>query len=462
MTARDYDVKFTWGPSEISDSVTDSPIKLMGWQPTSPRVAFEVEKSSGHGSRMRRARRRHVTERMDIEIQEADMATNFATLEVLKRLFEIAGEVHEDDSLYIPRIQMKNSAAGSYYFDELYGGRIIEHPETMGIRWERDRLRVMIEITRRGYWEHTTASLLELTNQHGTDQTALAVYNHSDPAHDNFVKIDAADIPGDLPSMAEIYLTNGTGAAIRRIYIAMYGKGLPFTFVHTLEAEDAALEAESTSQAAATASDGNYVESIWATDVEELLFTWTLDSTIIERSWGKWFKMLTRFHTAPATPPKVRLKLLVGSDVLWEGEQVQLDATDQLQDLGEIKLPPYVDPGGGDTPDMKLEFYGQVAGGTTLHTDVMQLFCKDGLRIYEAVAGGMANAGVLQDLALYDRVVEDSSGRIPRFVATGDPILLRPNIDHTLYVLWDKPDGSHVIDDSCTLSVRLAPRRASF
>ena len=470
MTTIAWDVRIVQGSSTLV-SLNTAPIKLIDINLTAPRSEIIRQRTSGREDHIRRVRKRPVVGNMSVAVTDGSVANNLEELEKIKRAFMLAEEAQELDDRDRIFLEIQKGNAGDWYRSEIITGRVQEDPTTMMTDWTKDITTARILFTRRPFFEKTSGDTITIVNGAGSGTTA-AINNHDDGGHDNWVTVAAAQLEGDMAVHPEIALrAQDAGVTIRRVYLGIL-RGDPDNVVF-LEAEDGVnVGGISTDGADANCSNGNYVTSTWGTGADTKLFTLTIAAAHAEDLGGRWCKMMTRFQAAVgASPPKIRFKLLYGSNVLWEGEQLQLHASDILQDLGDIKLPPWEQEGSSsESPDLSLEVWGQKSGGGTVKIDYIFPMPKDSFRFYEPIAGGLYYSS--DEAWLYDTPEEGAftqyggaagtAGVVPNYVASGEPLVLLSNVDTKWWWLWDRSDASSPVDDAATVKLVVKHRRATL
>lgn len=469
MTTIAWDVRIVQGNSTLV-ALNDAPIKIIDINLIAPRSQIIRQRSSGREDRVRKVRKRPVVGTIRIAVTDSDIPANLTELEKIKRAFMLAEEAQEFDDRDRIFLEIQKVNAGDWYRSEIITGSVQEEPETMHTDWTRDLTIARVLFTRRPFFEKTTGDTLTIVNGAGSGTTA-AINNHDDGGHDNWVTLAAAQLEGDMAVHPEIaLLAADAGVTIRRVYLGIL-RGASANVVF-LEAEDGVNEAVSSDAADAGCSNGNYVTSTWAVDAETKLFTLTIAAAHAKALGGRWCKMMTRFQAAVgATPPKIRFKLAYGSNVLWEGEQLQLHASDFLQDLGDMKIPPWEQEGSSsESPDLNLEVWAQKEGGGTVKIDYIFPVPKDSFRFYEPITGGLYYSS--DEAWLYDTPEEGvyteyggaagTAGVVPNYVASGEPIILLSNVDTKWWWLWDRSDASSPVDDAATVKLVVKHRRATL
>lgn len=481
MSTRAWEVQFWEMNTEISStnlvSIHTTPFKILSYVPHAPEIAVESEPSGKDETRIRKIRYRDVTERMTLLIQDGDVNANFDEIEKIKRTFAAARLSFEDRTIPRYYIGFRETGTADWWISRLIGGSAVEGPDTLALDWIEDRLLARVTFSRRYFWEQYIDTEVTLSNSGGAG-TPLNIRNHDDATagHDNYVEIAAAQIPrGDLEAPIRLRIRNWeSGITFRRFYVCAWADySGDIANIKTIEAEDGTvIGGISTVEVDANASNGEYVEAIWTVDAETKLFTYALDDLLLKALRGTNCRMIQRFNAAPgASPPLVRLKVVRGTDVLWESEQIQLNADDYLQDLGQVKLPPWDIWGWLDVPDLGLEVWGQKVGGGQLDSDFIFPMPTKFFRYFEPLDDGLvydADGEWLEDHPTYgvftwnDSAAAALKGAIPNYVASGKRVEFIADKKHRVWILWDRADASAPVDDIARISIRWRARRKTL
>ena len=450
--ARDYELRIV-GPI-TTVNLHSTPYTIMSWAPAHSSMEVAAIPSTRDGEAVRSVRWRNVTEQIQVKIEDGSMANNLGELEHLLHFFERARQQQADPSLdEAVSLQFKSTSSGLNFNAEIISGRAIPHPESLAFRWEHDILILNLIILRRPYWIDTSGTALPLTNVYGSTQTTpLQFDNHDDASHDNHAFVSKGDYPGGMLMPVTVKIKNIDGPpAIGDIFLGVQQRS-GFGMVTLREAEDMTLAGVSSSQVDGTASGGDFVRSTWSVDAETLLFHDDITSGEISEAAGQRFKMLARFHNAPgASAPLLRWKFKYQGNVLWEGPQIQVDATDLIQEIGTVKIPPWPLPA-ALAVNVKLELHGQVVGGTTLDTDFIQWMPLDGYRRYKSIGNGLLDDEILNDFQALpynpELYVDTDPGSVGKYVALGKPLWIQPDRATKFILLFMTTTGLAPVDHS--------------
>lgn len=458
MTTRDYELKLKGG-GLASTSLHTGDYTISRWVPAVARYETKTTPSTMDGDAVKGVRYMNATEQIEIKIEAGSMASNLGNVNIIEEYFERARDYQDNPDLDPVYLSWKSSSSATEFESEIMAGRTVPHPETLAMRWERDILIVQLMILRRPFWYENTGYAVPLTNKYGIDQTTLQVDNADETSYDNFVKFSNPVVSGFRIMPLKLSMTNIDGPpAIGDIWVGLNargGDGMPVM----QEAENATLNATySTSTADANASGAFFVRSIWTIDSEIELWHFDPNSALIANAAGRRFKMLARFNAAPgATAPLLRWKWTYAGDVIWEGPQIQVAATGQVQDIGTVKIPPWFRASEG-VDGLDLELHAQVTGGTTLDIDFVLLMPTDAFRKYKLVADGLNDNDELIDISLPSvrRTYVDlagAGGNVGIYTPIGKPLLIFPDRDQRLWFIFMTDTGTAPVAHSMNISL---------
>ncbi len=389
----------------------------------------------------------------------ADLQTALQSIELAFRQAERYRDYQLGDRVYL---EFTPDGYSDTYRSELLTGKPDFDSNTLDDRWVEKKIDVTLNWTRRFFWEGPQVGVV-LSNGSGSSAN-LPIYNHDDggAGHDNWGKIEAADVTGNLPTPPIITLNNNYASGdLLDIYLAHNFHSTPQYLINTFEAEDAT---GGTPTADAACSGGNYNSVSWTATTETQLLSFDLGDADTEYALGNFFKIMMRFQTAPAyTNCWLRFKMLFGSTVVWAGPLTLLNSR-ALQDCGIIQWPP-----GGDFPlnmsGLTLNLYAKrnSAGTHTLKIDFMQLLALDGFRFIKGTAS-IANGERLIDNGVIGKTYKASAGNLAYHThdAIGFPIMLQPGKLQKIHVLQVESSGAAPIERTALLSVSYRPRRTAL
>jgi hypothetical protein len=336
---------------------------------------------------------------------------------------------------------------------------------------------VTVRWTRTEYRELAAEIEIPLLNSSIANKATggVVVYNHDDATsgHDNYVEIAAADVDGELPVPMRLEITN-TYATNKdlAVFVGLATYGAPATIPHILEAELGAsgtvtvTDDATCSGTGGTGGIGQYAAITWTGSAEALIRKWSLTAAQVQACAGRYFRLLARFKTLPASGISIRAGMLLpsGTTPLAYSGLVNLNITDALQDLGMIRIPPWL-PSESSIGAVDLGLYATKSGGGGLDLDFIALIPTDGYREIRAAVTGVAQNQVIVDDGIDDLVWLQASGgtKTGQLVSNGEPLLLQPNRLHRLYFMF-LSDTSGAAEIARTHSIRAyyRPRRLTL
>jgi len=271
-------------------------------------------------------------------------------------------------------------------------------------------------------------------------------------AHDNWVAVDGSTIDGVLPSPCEVRIKNreSTGRSYRA-HIGLNAFSNPATFQHVLEGEDNDYVGGSASAIADVTSSAGKYQPITIPTAEGQVLRWDLSSAFLAACAGGFFRMIARFHSLPNDDifirPKVTFPAGSPDTVVAECKLVQLNATNYVQALGTMQLPPWL-VGSSNLQPVSLTFYGYADVERTLNIDCLFLLPMDGHQILQPKGYGFSEDVSLISNGILDEVWTegwDVDGKAGHYVAYGPNLSVYPGRDHRFYFLikggtWDVLD----------------------
>ncbi len=408
-----------------------------------------------------------ITETVEVTFTNNTNDNIRADVRLLEKLFRRAWEYWNEGTGARCWVEFQPGSSGDIYRSEIKGGVVDPTTHALATGWVGKQWQSRVIWTRRYYWEGPEAALT-LTNSSGSGATRT-IYNHDDSTagHDNWVTIDGDDIGGSEPAAAIIKLTNtyATNKAYG-IFVSNNVFSNPGSLVHIIEGEDSELGADT---ADANCSGGYYNTGTWAGDVAAATFRFTLSSTLLNACAGHWFRLLARFQATTGSGVYVQAKLMYPTGtpltVLQQGPEMLLSQFVTLQEIGSLRIPPWL-PGQTGFQPLALVIYARKTGGSSLKLDYIQLTPLDAYRVYIPAGYGIAqNYRLVDDGVLGNVYVDDGSGasKLGYYTANGDPIQLWPGRDNKLTVLaYDDAANNSPIARTWTIAVSYRPRRLTL
>lgn len=327
--------------------------------------------------------------------------------------------------------------------------------------------RAKIAWTRTNYWEDADELQLALENSSVVTPTTnpLVIYNHADAGagHDFSAAIPADEMEGDLPTPAVIEIANSTNNAslVDDIYVGHLAPRANYN-----PPAVTALVFEGSGSADANCSGGEYANLPWTDDAENQLETWSID---VHQYRAHTFKILARFRAGFAyTDLWLQVRLLSGSELLSETRWNLMTASEVLQTIGNLKIPPYLHRGYVDTGQLTLALYEKrAAGAGEINLDYLAGLPLDSWRHYRAISGlayGETLVDRPDDTALITEYVDGGStvNKVTHLVEEGEPVMLQPGVENVLYFLHNLTGGTAPIVRTSTIQVSYRPRRQTL
>jgi hypothetical protein len=174
-----------------------------------------------------------ITESGKWRIAGSSVADLLAKIQAIENVFRRAGAYNEDEvGDYQVRLTMLLSGDSDTWESPIYEGRLELAEDVLGVDWANWQTDVILIWRRAGYWERLVA--VPITNSNGTAQTTgVNISNRSDESgispniSENYVDIDSAGVPGDLPAPAIIEIYDSVGNNIRQVYVCHNAKSQP-------------------------------------------------------------------------------------------------------------------------------------------------------------------------------------------------------------------------------------------
>lgn len=415
-----------------------------------------------------------VVDTVDIMVEGASGAAMQSKARAIEAMMDAATRYHRTRTGARVFVTAQLISDADAWRSEIVGGRLEPADDTLAV-WANNKARMTLYIERMPYWEGPETPL-PLSNGNGTNNTAgLTLYNDgsgvgtSPTVRNNWAQIAAGVVTGALPAAVNVELKNTTGSAqtLNAVHMANLALNDPTNFPHILQAE--ARTAGGTVAANASASGGSVVQL--TNYVSGQTVTWDLSATLLQKTQGRWFRLMLSLFYRTATVDKaetVQAEILdgTGAFVLVSGPEVAIAhasiAFDPLFDLGALPLP----PGGYDAAwgALKLRLTFRIASGTaTTYLDYLQITPTDSYRVLDMRPAAIANNALVVDNGYDDLAyVETAGARAPYVMPRGEPLLVWPGKLQRIYVLADRVSGPLDIDHKWAVRAWYRPRRLSI
>ena len=228
---------------------------------------------------------------LTLALEAADPAAFDPLLQAIERLFT-AARIQRERGLGLPVcLGAQPRAGGETWRTPLLEGRL--EPSGSGVDDRlRGRMQVRLHVTHPAWFEGSPAEL-PLTNCSGTCLTGgIQVDNHADAGHENFVRIEGADLGGELPGTLKLALANPAGGdPLGDLLVSLNQHSDPAGFAAVLEAEAGS---GGTLVPDAACSGGSYRSLAWSGTGEVELLSWALSGTRVAACGGNAFRFLLR------------------------------------------------------------------------------------------------------------------------------------------------------------------------
>jgi hypothetical protein len=357
---------------------------------------------------------------------------------------------------------------------ELVGGRMELAEDALAV-WGNYKMRATLYLERVPYWEGPETGI-PLANGNGTwdgsSATGLAIYNCNDGVgsspnkRHNYVQIAAGVITGTLPAPVKVeFKQNLAGTmSISGLYMATNADSDPANLVHMIEAESRAWGGTVTVDA--NCSGGDKVSFSAYTGSAQAY--WNLDSAIIQKTAGRWFRLLLAVRSRNATAAQMEtiqadLRDSTGVNVLYRGPEVPFNAAntsgDPLVDLGAFPLPPGSSAASYDRVQLWITLR-LASGSATTALDFIQMTPADAYRPVRIVPIGILSGDVFVDDGIDGVSYATANGFRGPFLRTfTDPLVVWPGKLQRIYVLTDCDTMDFSITDKLLMRAWYRPRR---
>jgi len=449
-------------------SLVGGPIYRVEYVPRGPKLStVEYEPgATADGGEVAAISRPNVVESCRVSAVE-DTGDNLrVTLQSVEALFQAAIEYQNRRGGSPVYVEFAAEDDDDVYRSEILYGTMEPGAETLSL-WANASVEATLIWKRRFYWEGPEAEL-SLSNTHGTGTGGVTVYNHYDAAHENFVDITGTDVEGVLAAPVRLAMEN-TYNVSDRLYNVFIGHNVyadPSTLDTILEGEDADTPAGAGTPDA-DCSEGDYKETSTLAAAQANIMEWGLSSSLLGHCNGRWFRLLMRLNSKTgASGTDIQPKVRFASTVVSEGEEVRLSANHELQDLGVMQLPPWLQGMDADLYSVDLALYGRRASATgDLDVDFVQLTPMDSYRVLKPRGYGCSFGVRLVDDGIGGWLWTDGwSGdqRTGHYYGEGQPVALVPGKEQRIYFLMTDQGGDSEIVRTMSVRVYYRPRRVAM
>lgn len=399
-----------------------------------------------------------ITDSFDLMITgttEADLESKVRAIELV--LSYARDHQHGPDGVWL--LFSPHSGVLPAWQSRVTGGAVL-HDSKLARRWKETKAKIEVVVERRGYWETEEPVTLTIDNSAGEAGLTAAIVNHEDAGvgHDFYVEIGSDQVTGALPTPAIIEFKNTTNDArtVKNLMIGHFAASKPHD-----PPTASGLILEGAGTADANCSSGTYKALSWSDENESQAASWSL-ATIDFRQ--RYYKFVARFQATFAyTDLWMKVKLLSGSDILAETRWALMSASQSLQVIGTIQIPPFRHGNYINIGSLTVGLYEKRAGGTgTANLDFLAMMPQDSWRKFGAISG-LAYNETLMDNPVDETLVTavGAAFKVTHMLDGGNPVMLQPGVKNVLYFLHDCDDGSAAIARTATVAVKCHPRRLS-
>jgi len=362
-------------------------------------------------------------------------------------------------------VQLVVDGDGSAWRSEVLDGRMVLDDDVMRL-WGNMSAEVLLTWTRRYWWEEALSAIGLKRTGIAKTTSGVTVYNHHDSTtHENFVDIEGADIEGSLPAPLKISLEATAVLGTRRFYLSANTFHTPVNFQAIYEGEDSTAGGGTLEsiEVDALSSGGNFMRVTWTTSIAHTrnAFVWPISAMQLSYAAGGWFRMLLRCANTPPANCYVRLKVKFDATTplttLWQGPEILLDSSRQLQDVGAVQLPPgYVT---GSPTALALVLSIRHTGTSQLDVDFLQL-CGPDVHRFEQQGYLLEIGDLVVDDGPNEGVYAQTPGGFTQHLYNDfpPPLMVWPGRDMRVRLLFDEGSGM-VVDRSFTVFAQYRPRR---
>lgn len=415
-----------------------------------------------------------VVDTVDIIINAASGALVQTQAQALDAMLKAAARYHATRTGARVFVTAQLISDGTAWRSELAGGRMELADDALAV-WANNKLRATLYLERAPWWEGDETQI-PLTNGNGTNNTAgLQIYNCNDGSgssptkRNNYAQIAAGVITGALAAPVKVELKqNLAGTATDSgLFMATNADSDPANLNHMLEAESRAYGGTVTSDSACSGGS-KIVFSAYSSAAEAY---WNLDSAIIQKTAGRWFRLLLAVRSRTATAAQMEtiqadLRDSTGVNVLYRGPEVPFNAAGTagypLVDLGAFPLP----PGSSAVAYERVQLWITLrlaSGSATTALDFIQLTPADNYRPVRIVPIGILANDVLVDDGIDGASYATAAGYRGPFLRTSTgPLMVWPGKLQRIYVLTDNEAAAFSITDRWLMRAWYRPRRLSI
>lgn len=383
----------------------------------------------------------------------------------IEAAFNVAASYQERKRGNRVYVEFQLDRTSTLWQSRIKSGRLVLDPTFIDVGWRTRAAALALFWTRKFYWQKTEDTEVYLASkQHSRATGGVTIYNAWDSATNrgNYVHVLGSDVPGVLPSPMRLELYNSYNSVNRptNIYVGQNINSNPSTLAPIIEAETATLyNGSHVVLSNAAYSAGQAVQFVIASAGTRKVASWTLNSTVLSAFNGRNVRMFAKFPTAPGSNTFFQLKVkYLGLTLLDSTAEVLASSSAEVQELGALKLPPWLTELTSYELDVELYVRTAAAGGFTL--DYIHAMTTDGFTEYRTKGYGLAYQQTLVDKPAQNQLYITAADNLARgFVVKRptDGLYLEPNVDQRFYFLLYGNDNS--IDRTLTVRAWTRERR---
>lgn len=273
-------------------------------------------------------------------------------------------------------LRVLNQGAEAYAYCPIERA-VLDAPEGLPLAMARGAFQLSLQLEREAFFVGAEMIPVLSNRLRSAANGDLRLDNHDDAGHVNWCSLGALELQSDLAQPLRILLRNSGSAAWRRLWLG--------TLNCTGAQPALCLQAEAgeggSVQALDSASGGAFVRYSWSGTSWQQLAGFAINAVNLEAMAGKAYKPLLRL-TAPLNKAcRLRISLRLGSETLYCGSPVRLEAGAGLAVLPVLRLPPWKAGEGGLPASLTLSLEGlaEDAAACVLDLDNIQLLPVEGL-----------------------------------------------------------------------------------
>ena len=331
---------------------------------------------------------------------------------------------------------------------EILGGEISSINPLRDL-WQ-NRVDVSVAITRRPFWEKDYLTQVMLTSTaNPSPWTTVGITNNTQ----NWVQIDAGQVPGSMPAPIYISVENTEVGQTRYLtgqWVINNAHVAPTTVDMYMEGSET------------TVASGSLAGSFST-------LRWLLPDSLVHNAAGRYVRMLLFMSSVPTTARVkggIDIGISGGSTFVesWIGREYEIDR--QVMDLGVFPVPPGGASNAFQQVYFKVKFDNSPNSLSPGSVTRLQMVPVSSEKRWDML-GGFSSLGLevgekaVDDGIQGDAYVLQGSNKYPILLPRGGPLLVYPNLTQRLVISWAGFSGVYQAYDS-DVRVYVRPRRATI